>query len=108
MDGAYLATPRSDAENAFIIGLQPNQNIWIGINDIDQEGEFISVDGGDLSYTRWAKNPVQQPDNAYGGENGVHIIGAPNWGSPTFWNDNKIVREYHFVCFHRIQGNLLP
>ena len=52
-DGATLAAPRSDAENDFIIGLLPGQNIWVGIDDIDQENRFVYGDGSDVSYTKW-------------------------------------------------------
>ena len=52
-DGATLATPRSDAENDFFVELLPGENIWIGINDIDQEGRFVYDDGSDVSYTKW-------------------------------------------------------
>merc|ERR1711917_171724 len=41
-DGAFLAIPRSEAENNFIGDLIPNENILIGINDIDQEGVFVA------------------------------------------------------------------
>ena len=58
-DGAHLAIPRSDAENAFITNLIPNEEIWIGVNDIDEEGTFVSVNGIDVSYTKF---PWWQPD----------------------------------------------
>ena len=52
-DGSFLAYPKSEAENSFMVGLIPNNHIWIGINDIDQEGKFVAVDGRDVSYTKW-------------------------------------------------------
>ena len=63
-DGAFLAVPRSDAENDFIAGLLPQQHIWIGIDDIDQAGVFVAVDGRPISYENWYHN---QPDNYYHG-----------------------------------------
>ena len=50
-DCSYLAIPRSDAENAFITSLIPNEKIWIGLNDIDEEGTFISVAGLHMTLT---------------------------------------------------------
>ena len=44
-DGANLATPRSKVENDFIAGLIPDKRIWIGIHDIYNEGDFVTVDG---------------------------------------------------------------
>ena len=52
-DGAFLAIPRSEAENYYIADLIPNNRIWIGINDIDQEGVFVAVDGSYITYTNW-------------------------------------------------------
>ena len=47
-ESAYLATPRSVDENAFITSLISNgYHVWIGVNDIDVEGTFVSVDGQD-------------------------------------------------------------
>ena len=74
-DGATLATPRSDAENDFFVGLLPGENIWIGINDIDQEGRFIyDSDGSDVSYTKWntasgepsGSDPFRPPESNLG------------------------------------------
>ena len=48
-DGSFLAIPRSEAENDFIAGLLPNTRIWIGINDIEQEGSFVGVDGSEMA-----------------------------------------------------------
>jgi len=102
-DGAYLATPRSDSENQLIIDLSGNTgaDIWIGINDIEREGEFVSVDGNGISYTRWGDN---EPTNHGGkngeGEDGVEIDG--NGKNKGKWNDYKISALNPFACFFRI------
>ena len=102
-DNSYLATPRSYTQNLFLIRFFPTKNIWIGINDINSEGRFISVDGYPVTYTRWAPgNP-----NNWGNEDGVHIVGSDdNWNSNTSnhgrWNDNSINESFRFVCFRRI------
>ena len=109
-DGAYLAIPRSDAENAFIASLIPKENIWIGINDIDEEGTFKAVDGGDVSYTKWLRGAIQndgtmrnEPDNWRGNEDGVVILsGYPDaWNG--FWGDGPITNQYKFVCMYNIK-----
>ena len=66
-DGAFLAIPRSEPENDYIAGLIPNNHIWIGIDDIDQEGVFVAVDGSDITYTNWNSD---QPNNSHN-ENAV-------------------------------------
>ena len=62
-DRTFLAIPRSEAENDFIADLIPNQDIWIGINDIAKEGSFVTVDGSRLSWTKWDTNEPNDPNN---------------------------------------------
>ena len=93
-DGAYLATPRSDDQNAFIASLIPNANIWIGLNDIDEEGTFVSVDDEEVSYTKWSYG---EPNNLED-EDGVHISRSSNG----YWNDASITIQYQFVCTSHI------
>ena len=59
-DGALLALPRSDSENDFIANLIPDEGIWIGLNDINEEGKFVTSDGVEPCYTKWDSN---QPNN---------------------------------------------
>ena len=88
-DGSFLAIPRSEAENDFIASLIPNEYIWIGINDIEQEGRYVTVDGSTISYTNW---DIGQPDNSHN-EDGIHI-----WGGDKRWNDNQVYSLIKFVC----------
>ena len=103
-DGAYLASPKSDDENAFIANLIPNENIWIGLNDIDEEGTFVSVDNQNVSYTKW-HTASDQPDNWINSqgidEDGVHI--KENAGG--FWNDLSITDQLKFVCISNLVSN---
>ena len=94
-DGAFLAIPRSEAENDFIADLILNENIWIGINDIDQEGVFVAVDGSNITFTHWAFN---EPNN-YGNEDAVHIHAHQRT-----WNDQGVDHKARFVCSLRIRG----
>ena len=96
-DNSYLASPRSYYENLFLTRFFPTKNIWIGINDINWEGRFISVDGHPVTYTRWAPG---QPDQYNGNEDGVHIVGPG--GNQGRWNDQSIHSAMRFVCFRRI------
>ena len=93
-DGAYLATPRSYKENKFLTDMFPDKHLWIGINDIDSEGNFISVDGHKVSYFRWKKN---EPNNKNNKEDAVHIHSDKG-----FWNDVGKETKFEFVCFRRI------
>ena len=97
IDGAYLATPRSDDQNAFIVSLIPNANIWIGLNDIDEEGTFVSVDDKEVSYTKW----LYGEPNDSGNEDGVEIIGDRE-SSNGYWNDKSTKIQNQFVCMSNI------
>ena len=105
LDGAFLAIPRSEAENDYIADLIPNNNIWIGINDIDQEGVFVAVDGSNITYTNWDSG---EPNN-YFDEDGV-IIRVGHSKRQMAWNDSGISNSMKFVCsfqFSSIQGEFI-
>ena len=69
-DGSFLAIPRSEAENDFIASLIPNDYIWIGINDIEQEGSFVGVDGSEISWTNWGSG---EPNNYNNNQDAVVV-----------------------------------
>ena len=95
-DGAFLAIPRSQAENDFLTGLLPNEHIWIGINDIEEEGNFVAVDGREISWTNWNPDEPSPGD----GEDGVEIRGWDNGR----WNDVDVRTTSKFVCSIHIEG----
>ena len=95
-DGSFLAIPRSEAENDFIARLIPNGHIWIGINDIEQEGIFVAVDGSKISYTNWHPG---EPSPSGDGEDGVEIRGWDNGR----WNDVGIDKRNKFVCSKSVE-----
>ena len=88
-DGANLITPRCHAENNLIMSLIPEENIWIGINDLDQEGKFVYLDGSDVSFTNWNSG---EPNNYGGDEDAVE---TRNDG---LWNDMPIDSFNRFIC----------
>ena len=95
-DGAFLAVPRSEAENDFIAGLIPNEDIWIGINDIANEGSFVAVDGRQVSWTKWDSG---EPNNSGGNEDAVEIRQGNHYESiPKSWNDLGGNESRKFVC----------
>ena len=98
-DGSFLAIPRSEAESDFIADLIPNEHIWIGINDIEQEENFVSVDGSDISFTNWNSG---EPNDWSSNEDGVEI----NFNDGR-WNDLSVNEERKFVCSINLQGKIL-
>ena len=99
-DGTFLAVPRSQTQNDFfadLLTLNWDENLWIGINDIEEEGSFVAVDGRELSWTNW--NP-SQPN---GGGDGV-IVGQRNGR----WYDTGVMNNHVFVCSIDIEGIIFP
>ena len=95
-DGAgFLAIPRSQAENDFLISLLPNQEFWIGIDDIEEEGNFVAVDGREITWTNWETG---QP-NGGASENAVSVS---RWNGR--WNDEAVGTSYSWVCSSYIEG----
>ncbi|XP_043208563.1 uncharacterized protein LOC122374084 [Amphibalanus amphitrite] len=60
--GAHLAVPRSDPEmNCIIQRINPKNKtlFWLGVNDVETEGEFVGIDGCGTVTTSsqwWAKD----------------------------------------------------
>ena len=101
-DGAHLAYPMFDAENVFIANIIFGQ-FWIGINDIDEEGKFVTVDGLDVSYTNWKNTDGINEPNNLNNEDGV----ISNFRGHGFWNDVKTYWKYKFVCHYRIESKFI-
>ncbi len=87
--GGHLSTINDQAEQDWVFATfssfgGTNRSLWIGLSDASQEGRFSWVSGEPVSYTHWYPN---QPDNAFGGENYVHMIPGGVGETPGFWND---------------------
>jgi Lectin C-type domain/PEP-CTERM motif len=85
--GGHLATVRNSAEDQWIHDTFSNygfveRNLWIGLNDSDQNNTWEWVSGEPVTYLPlpWA---VGEPNNIEGNEHYVHILKPPQTG----WND---------------------
>ena len=84
--GGNLATVNSAEENAFLWTTIAKPNlatspfgIWIGLNDVAEEGTWVWASGEPVTYTNWAS---AQPDN-WQNEDWVHFWGTTEGA----WND---------------------
>lgn len=90
--GGHLVTINDQDENDWVYdtfasygGVQ--RNLWIGLNDTDQEGTFVWTSGEAVTYTNWADGePNNSIDHDPGGEHYVHIW-RPGSARDRQWND---------------------
>ncbi|MDB2671996.1 hypothetical protein N9Y75_04005 [Candidatus Poseidoniales archaeon] len=95
LDG-YLTTVDSDLENAWIFDTfagfdNQSRHIWIGLNDVQDEGMYRWHDGTPFLYRSWGEaQPTGSDDADY-----VHIA-STNMGNimPGTWNDLENNPEY--------------
>ena len=98
--GAELVTIESQAETEFINAtfLASRKMMWIGLNDIVNEGDWKWSDGSSLrGYTNWGNN---QPNNAYGNQHCVAIIKGivGKYDFQVKWNDFSCSKEIIYLC----------
>ncbi|XP_076027221.1 uncharacterized protein LOC143016666, partial [Genypterus blacodes] len=88
LSGANLVIINSRGEQAFLKDLQ--DRFWIGLSDLDNEGQWRWVDGTGLTDGIWAKG---EPNDQHGGEDCVELIRGFN-----AWNDAPCSDIKHSVC----------
>ncbi|XP_076027201.1 uncharacterized protein LOC143016650 isoform X2 [Genypterus blacodes] len=86
--GANLVIINSRGEQEFLKDLQ--DRFWIGLSDLDNEGQWRWVDGTGLTYRIWAP---EEPNDEYGGEDCVELLQKFN-----AWNDASCSAMKHSVC----------
>ena len=70
------------------------EDFWIGVNDIDEEGTFVSTDGSVLTYTNWKTG---EPNDYGSGEDAVVIRSDTG-----LWNDMRKTYLYKIICIYNI------
>ena len=102
-DGSYLAFPRSEAENNWLRDLFDNtMNIWIGLDDLDEEGVWKTNDGLPFEYSNWwSEIYARQPDNHRGTHHAVRMH-ANTWNGK--WADEDPETDWMntVVCAYNI------
>ena len=106
-DDATLPVPLSDEENTFIANLNYNEDTWLDINDIENEGTFVDNEGNPITYSNWHSG---EPNNLYE-EDIAHIWGGE--GRFPRWNDDNEAPNgngyiKNVVCIYKIKESLNP
>ncbi|CAH1275003.1 SVEP1 [Branchiostoma lanceolatum] len=91
--GGYLVVVKNEAEHQFLIDhLNSTIDIWIGLDDIINEGTFMYNDWSPLgAFTKWAQG---EPNDGGGDQDCVHLW--PLAGMT--WDDENCTEEKLFVC----------
>ncbi|CAH1275230.1 SVEP1 [Branchiostoma lanceolatum] len=91
--GGYLVVVKDEAEHQFLIDhLNSTVDIWIGLDDIINEGIFMYNDGSPIgAFTKWAYG---EPNDGTGTQDCVHLW--PLAGMT--WDDTICSKEKLFVC----------
>jgi Ca2+-binding RTX toxin-like protein len=83
--GGHLVTINDVNEQNFILQSFGNrQDLWIGLNDVKQEGKFEWINGEAVTYTNFNAG---EPNNALGKENYVHLHREAYNVTNGKWND---------------------
>jgi len=95
--GGYLVVINSAEEEKYIenkiqeyLGAS-SEGVWIGLNDIDEEGKWCWVNGDKLTYTKWHEG---EPNNNGGLPESCVVINKRNdYG----WNDHAMDVEFRYL-----------
>jgi hypothetical protein len=93
-DGAYLAIPDNAAELMAITTAAAAARTWIGIEDQQTEGTYVTVKGSAATYLPW-NTATGEPDNP-GGGGGEDCVSAL-MATPTIATD-RCNLTYPAVC----------
>jgi hypothetical protein len=82
--GGHLARVGSGEENTAVRALGNavcgNQQLWIGLNDLETEGKFVWTDGGAVTFTKWVPGEPNNCDGCCGApEDVVHMHANGTW-----------------------------
>jgi hypothetical protein len=103
--GAHLVTIDDAAENAWIASTFFNRYyVWIGLNDIAQEGSYVWSSGAPVGYTNWYPG---EPNNL----NNEDFVLMYTFVSGAGWNDGGIsttAGPYPFYGVAEVAPNAAP
>jgi uncharacterized delta-60 repeat protein len=82
--GGHLVSINSSEENQWLLNTFGGNRLWIGFNDIAQEGSWVWTDGSPKTFTKWAPG---EPSNSKGSEDVAELYGLTTSTSYGKWND---------------------
>lgn len=90
---SHLVSIHDEEELLFVssnsIDIIGTGHVWIGLNDIQEEGEYVWTDGSTFNYSKFSEG---EP-NDDGNEDCIHIT-----DDGRFWNDHYCHLNKYFLC----------
>jgi len=99
--GGYLASINSADENDFIAAFLTTQNVFIGLSDAAQEGNFVWASGEPRTYNNWYTG---QPNNLNGNQDYVQMLSSGAWDD--IYNNKQLEFVLELPCtdVYQIEG----
>uniref|UniRef100_A0A673BHE3 Macrophage mannose receptor 1 n=1 Tax=Sphaeramia orbicularis TaxID=375764 RepID=A0A673BHE3_9TELE len=110
--GGNLVSILNEREQAFLTTqmIKYNEDLWIGMNDVNWEMRFVWTDGKGIKYTNWAKgHPASVPDGRYAFSDEydcVIIQGSPS-KSVGFWKVEDCNMDRGFICKRNVDSQIV-
>ncbi|KAI8510713.1 hypothetical protein Bbelb_116290 [Branchiostoma belcheri] len=92
-DGGLLAMPKDNTANSAVYNLVGAGKRWIGLTDIDIEGQWLFEDGQTLASAGYSDWNIDEPNDAGVGEDCLEVD-----VDSRSWNDNNCGSGFGFVC----------
>ena len=92
--GGHLAVICSKAENDFIVSQLNPETVWIGYNDVVNEGTFIWANGDNCTYTNWLGSDPNDGHNTNEFSSADHTVLQKSSGE---WLDRNGQAKYSFI-----------
>ncbi|XP_056315720.1 CD209 antigen-like protein B [Danio aesculapii] len=92
--GADLVIIKSEKKQK-IVSLLVNERVWIGLSDIESEGNLTWVDNSTLNQGFWRKG---EPNDEHGIEDCVEIMGSHGFSALNNWNDLPCSQKRKAIC----------
>uniref|UniRef100_UPI0037E8EC41 macrophage mannose receptor 1 n=1 Tax=Semicossyphus pulcher TaxID=241346 RepID=UPI0037E8EC41 len=111
--GGNLASVLNEKEQAFLTTqmLRYNEDLWIGMNDVNWEMHFVWTDGKGISYTNWAKgHPTRSPDGRYESMDEVFdcvVMVGSTLKMTGFWKVEDCYTKLGFICKRNVDSQIV-
>ncbi|XP_020843002.1 tetranectin isoform X2 [Phascolarctos cinereus] len=96
--GGTLSTPQNVDENNSLYeylhkGIGTEAEIWLGLNDMATEGNWVDMTGSKISYKNWETEITTQPDG--GKVENCAVMSGVAMGK---WFDKRCKERLPFIC----------